>query len=241
MPAYTQYFEYGDTEINWLKSRDTILGSAIDEIGHISRPVTPDLFEALIHSIVSQQISAAALVTVWARIKGRINPFTPDKIVALPVEELQHCGISMRKAGYIKAAAHAVANGELDLDALHKMSDSEVCKKLAEIKGIGVWTAEMLMTFSMQRPNILSWDDLAIHRGLRMLYRHRKITPALFAKYKRRYSPYGTVASLYLWSIASGACPAMTDPGQRKIKKIRIPNEKGKTHQTRRDVSFTAE
>jgi DNA-3-methyladenine glycosylase II len=99
------------------------------------------------------------------------------------------------------------------------MADSEICKRLVEIKGIGVWTAEMLMTFSMQRPDILSWDDLAIHRGLRMLYRHRKITPALFAKYKRRYSPYASVASLYLWAIAGGACPSLTDPAQKKIKK----------------------
>jgi len=222
MPAYTQYFKYGDTEIDWLKSRDAVLGCAIDEIGHISRKVTPDLFEALGHTIVGQQISAAALVTVWARIKARVDPFTPDRIEALPMEELQQCGISMRKAGYIKEAARAVIYGVLDLDALHEMADDEVSNRLVEIKGIGVWTAEMLMTFSMQRPNILSWDDLAIHRGLRMLYRHRMITPALFAEYKRRYSPYGTVASLYLWAIAGGACPAMTDPGQRKIKKIRL-------------------
>jgi DNA-3-methyladenine glycosylase II len=213
------YFEYGETEINWLKSRDSVLGSAIDEIGHISRPVMPDLFEALANSIVAQQISTKALSTIWERIRGLIDPFTPDKVAAIPIEELQQCGISMRKAGYIKESAHAVASGELDLDALYKLPDEEVCARLKQIKGIGVWTAEMLMTFSMQRPDILSWDDLAIHRGLRMLYRHRKITPALFKKYKRRYSPYGTVASLYLWAIAGGACADMTDPAQRKIKK----------------------
>jgi DNA-3-methyladenine glycosylase II len=84
-----------------------------------------------------------------------------------------------------------------------------------------VWTAEMLMTFSMQRPNIMSWGDMAIHRGLRMLYRHCKIDKKLFQKYKRRYSPYATVASLYLWAIAGGACglkdyAPMTDAGKRK-------------------------
>jgi DNA-3-methyladenine glycosylase II len=72
------------------------------------------------------------------------------------------------------------------------------------------------MIFSMQRPDVLSWDDLAIHRGLRMLYRHREITPALFEKYKKRYSPYASVASLYLWAIAGGACPALTDPALKK-------------------------
>ena len=106
----------------------------------------------------------------------------------------------------------SAASGSLDLTRLSAMPDNEICTCLSRHKGVGVWTAEMLMTFSMQRPDILSWDDLAIQRGLRMLYRHRKITPALFAKYKRRYSPYASVASLYLWAIAGGACPDLTDP-----------------------------
>jgi len=174
------------------------------------------LFEALVISIVGQQISAKAAVTVWARISELANPVNADKIASVPVEELQKCGISVRKASYIKEIANTVLSGDLDLDALYDMTDSEVCKRLSQIRGIGVWTAEMLLTFSMQRPDIMSWDDLAIHRGLRMLYRHRKITPALFAKYKRRYSPHGTVASLYLWAIAGGACPELTDPAQKK-------------------------
>ena len=212
------YFEYGDTEINWLKSRDATLSAAIDEIGHINRPVIPGLFEALIHSIVGQQISAKALVTVWARIRERTEPFTAGTIVALPVEDLQKCGISMRKAVYIREAAHAVETGVLDLTSLHGLPDDKICRQLSQLKGIGVWTAEMLMTFSMQRPDVMSWDDLAIHRGLRMLYKHRKITPALFAKYKRRYSPYATVASLYLWAIAGGSYLTLTDPAQKKKK-----------------------
>jgi DNA-3-methyladenine glycosylase II len=213
------YFEYGDTELNWLKSRDAALAFAIDKIGHISRPVMPDLFEALVHSIVGQQISNKAVATIWARIQERVGTVTPNNIAELPVEELQQCGISMRKAGYIKEVAETVVSGGLNLDALRDMTDSEVCKRLSQIRGIGVWTAEMLMTFSMQRPDVMSWDDLAIHRGLRMLYRHRKITPALFIKYKRRYSPYGTVASLYLWAIAGGVCGGLSDLAQKKVKR----------------------
>ena len=217
--ADTNYFEYAGTEIAWLKSRDPVLGGAIDEIGHIRRPVTPDLFEALVHSVVGQQISTKAQATIWARIQKTVVPLSPDQFAAIPAEELQKCGITMRKTMYIKAIADSILSGDLDLDALHKLPDNEVCKRLSQIKGVGVWTAEMLMTFSMQRPDVMSWNDLAIHRGLRMLYRHRKITPALFAKYRRRYSPYSTVASLYLWAIAGGACPALTDPAQKKTKK----------------------
>lgn len=95
-----------------------------------------------------------------------------------------------------------------------------MCRTLSALPGIGVWTAEMLMTFSMQRPNILSWGDLAIHRGLRMVPpppAHQR--PSLFAKYRRRYTPYGSVASLYLWEMAGGAIPGMKDWAPKGGKK----------------------
>jgi DNA-3-methyladenine glycosylase II len=148
----------------------------------------------------------------------QFSPLTPETISLASAEELQSSGIPMRKAVYMKEIAGSVLNGSLDLAQLQKMSDDEVCKRLVQFKGIGVWTAEMLMVFSMQRPDIISWNDLAILRGLRMLYRHRKITPKLFAKYKKRYSPYASVASLYLWAIAGGACVNLVDHAH-KVKK----------------------
>jgi len=219
-------FEYGEKEITYLKSVDSILGAAIESIGPIRRPITPDLFSSLINSIVAQQISAKAAETVWLRMVERFGEITPAKIGNADTKEIQQCGISMRKATYIKDAAERIRSGELDIDSLNSMSDDQVGKKLSELKGIGIWTAEMLMTFSMQRPDIISWDDLAIHRGLRMLYRHRKITKELFRKYKRRYSPYATVASLYLWAIASGAYgykdhAPMTDAQKKRGKNRR--------------------
>jgi 3-methyladenine DNA glycosylase/8-oxoguanine DNA glycosylase len=217
------HFEYGSKEIEWLKAKDPVLGAVIDEIGHIERPVISDMFIALVNSIVGQQISSKAMVTVWSRMQERHGPITPRKIYETAAEDLQKCGMTMRKAEYIKEIADSVLSGELDLAQLKDMSDDEVCRRLSQLRGIGIWTAEMLMIFSMQRLNIFSKDDLAILRGLRMVYRHRKITPALFAKYKRRYSPYATIASLYLWSVAGGACPSLTDPavgrGKSKVRK----------------------
>ena len=96
------------------------------------------------------------------------------------------------------------------------MPDEGVIRQLTSLNGVGVWTAEMIMIFCMQRPDIVSYGDLAIHRGMRMLYHHRNINKKLFAKYARRYSPYGTVASLYLWAIAGGAIPDMKDYAPRK-------------------------
>jgi DNA-3-methyladenine glycosylase II len=207
----TEIFEYGEKEINYLRQVDAALGVAIEQIGHIKRPVIPDLFASLVSSIVAQQISAKAANTIWERMLERFEKVTPATIHLASVEEIQRFGMSMRKATYIKNAAMKVLCGELDIDALYTMPDDEVCRQLSALNGIGVWTAEMLMTFSMQRPDIMSWDDMAIHRGLRMLYKHRKIGKELFQKYKHRYSPYATVASLYLWALAGGAC-GLKDP-----------------------------
>jgi DNA-3-methyladenine glycosylase II len=177
----------------------------MDEIGHVRREIIPDIFMALVNSIIGQQISAKAHKTVWARFQTAFDPVTPEHIDSIPAEALQTCGISMRKASYIKGIASGILDKSLDLTGLQTMSDDDVCKTLSRIKGIGVWTAEMLMIFSMQRMDVMSRGDMAIIRGLRILHRHRQITPKLFAKYKRRYSPYATVASLYLWQISLGA------------------------------------
>ncbi|MGI5899988.1 MAG: DNA-3-methyladenine glycosylase family protein [Christensenellales bacterium] len=211
-----RYLEYGEKEISFLKARDPALGKAMDEIGHISREVIPDIFMALLNSIIGQQISTKAQKTIWQRFMDMFSPVTPEKIALVPEEEIKACGISMRKAQYIKEIAQSIVEGSLNLDELKEMPDEQLCRRLSQIKGIGPWTAQMLMIFSLQRPDIISWDDMAIHRGLRMLHRHREITPELFAKYKKRYSPYGTVASLYIWRISHGMVKGLTDPAPKK-------------------------
>lgn len=213
-----QYFQYGKEEKEHLIARDHRLGQAIESIGLIKRVVNPDLYSALVNSIVGQQISSKAQATIWQRMQERFVPFSPETLGAVSVGELQSCGISMRKAIYIQEMTAAVLSGQLNLQVLNDMSDEDVCAELTKLRGIGTWTAEMMLIFSLQRPDIVSYGDLAIQRGMRMLYRHREITPELFKKYRRRYSPYGTVASLYLWAIAGGAKPELTDP-QPKIKK----------------------
>ena len=210
------FFQYGETEIAYLKHADKRLAEVIDRIGRVERRVIPDLFAALVHSIVGQQISTKAHETIWRRIENALGKVTPEAINRLSVEELQGFGISFRKVAYIRNASRKVMDGTFDIQALYTMSDDEVCARLSELDGIGVWSAEMLMLFSMQRPDILSFGDLAIQRGLRMVYHHRKITRELFEKYHRRFSPYNSVASLYLWAVAGGAVEGMKDYAPKK-------------------------
>ncbi|MDR1950983.1 MAG: DNA-3-methyladenine glycosylase 2 family protein [Bacteroidales bacterium] len=200
-----------------MKSKDAVLAKAMDEIGLLRREIIPDMFMALISSIIGQQISAKAHKTVWERFQTKFAPVTAEHINSISAEELQTCGISIRKAIYIKEITSQILDGSLDLVQLQTMSDDDVCKRLSQIKGIGVWTAEMLMIFSMQRMDVLSWGDIAIHRGLRMLYGHKEITKNLFDKYKKRYSPYATVASLYLWHISAGTCDGYVDYAAKKV------------------------
>ncbi|SHK79773.1 DNA-3-methyladenine glycosylase II [Anaerocolumna jejuensis DSM 15929] len=212
------YFEYGNEEIEFLKSRDKVLGAAIDQIGLIYREVDRDLFSSVVHHIIGQQISTSAQATIWQRLTNSLEDINADTICTLELNELQKFGMTYKKAGYIKDFAEKVRNKEFDIEMLNRLPDQEVVKELSALKGIGVWTAEMLMTFSMQRPDIVSFGDLAIHRGMRMLYHHKTIDREKFEKYKRRYSPYGTVASLYLWAIAGGAITGMRDYAPRKKK-----------------------
>ena len=205
------YFEYGETELSYLRQKDKRLGEVIDQIGYIERAVDRDLFSSVVHHIVGQQISTKAQATVWRRIQDILGEVTAAAILSAGVSKLQSLGMTFRKAVYITDFAEKVHRGIFDLDAVEHMSDEGAIRELSTLKGIGVWTAEMILLFCMQRPNIFSYDDLALQRGLRMLYHHRKIDRELFEKYRRRFSPYGSVASLYLWAVAGGVIPEMRD------------------------------
>jgi len=195
------FFKYGQAELDYLKKKDKKLGIAIERIGMIEREVTPDLFTALISSIIGQQISIKAAATVWNRLLDW-GEITPQQIASATVEEIQICGMSLRKASYIKGIGEAVVNKTLNLSEFPKLADSEIIKQLSSLHGIGVWTAEMLLIFSMERPNVVSWGDLAIRRGMINLYGLKQLDKVQFERYKKRYSPYGSVASLYLWELS---------------------------------------
>ncbi|MBC8016062.1 MAG: DNA-3-methyladenine glycosylase 2 family protein [Sporomusaceae bacterium] len=198
------FFEYGEIEIEYLKRKDKKLGSVIDRIGMIQRTVTPDLFSALIQSVLSQQISTKAAQTVCNRLDTLLNnEVTPQSIVSAGQDRIKSCGMSQRKAGYIIGIADAALSGLVDFSTLHTLSDEEIIKKLIPLNGVGTWTVEMLLIFSLSRPNVLSYGDLAIRRGMMSLYGLKELPKENFERYRKRYSPYGSVASLYLWALSA--------------------------------------
>ena len=213
------HFEYGEKEISYLKSKDAKLAEVIDTLGFVEREIDTDLFSAVVHHIIGQQISTKAQATIWQRMQDALGQVNAETILSAGVSNLQALGISFRKAEYITDFARKVHTGEFDIEAVSQMSDTDAISALSGLKGIGVWTAEMILLFCMQRPDIFSYDDLAIQRGLRMVYHHRRIDRKLFEKYRRRFSPYCSVASLYLWAVSGGAIPWMKDYAPKAVKK----------------------
>lgn len=198
-------FCYGKAETDYLAARDPVLGAAIGRIGHIDREVFPDLFEALINSIAGQQISGKALATVWKRLCAAVGAITPENLLAAGEERLCACGFSGRKVHYMLSAARAVVDGTLAIHSLVEKDDEEVIRALTALPGVGRWTAEMLLTFSLQRPDVLAYDDLGIRKGMCRLYGLDSVSKAQLAEYRARYAPHATVAALYLWHIAAEA------------------------------------
>ena len=196
------FFQYTQADLDALKKKDKKLAAVIDRYGAIRREVNRDLFSALVGSIISQQISSKAADTIERRLLSLCGEITPASVHAADLSSIQRCGTSTRKAGYIKEAAKAVYSGTLDLTSLAGMPDENIISLLSGLPGIGVWTAEMLLIFSLGRMDVLSYGDLAIRRGLRRLYGHKTLTKERFAIYKKRYSPYGSIASLYLWRLS---------------------------------------
>lgn len=148
-------------------------------------------FEDLVNAICSQQLSGKAAETIFGRVKKLLVKITAVNILSKTDQELRDCGLSWSKVSYIKDLATRVKNEELLINNLNSLQDEEVITELTKVKGIGRWTAEMFLMFSLARPDILPNADLGINKALKNL----NIKP----KDTEKWKPYRTVASWYLW------------------------------------------
>ena len=211
------YFIYGEAELTYLRRKDKRLAAVIDRIGPVERTVDPDLFSAVVHHIIGQQISMKAQATIWQRMQDTLGSVSAETILAAGVPALQALGMTFRKAEYLTDLAGRIVDGSFDLEAVRSMDDAEAIRALSSLRGIGVWTAEMILLFCLQRPDIFSYDDLAIRRGLRMVYRHRRIDRPLFERYRRRFPQ-----SRYMWYTAAERSPSAEGPRTPKSERRKI-------------------
>ncbi|ERJ12224.1 Methylated-DNA--protein-cysteine methyltransferase [Haloplasma contractile SSD-17B] len=192
-----------DREIEGLKAKDEKMKLLIETIGDINRDYIKNPFIALVHSIVYQQLAIKAATAIWNRFCETVT-LTPESLLYTSDELLRTCGLSRTKITYIKNIARAVVQRDLTLEKLTHMSDADIIEQLTYIKGIGTWTAEMFLIFSLNRKDVMSYKDLAILKGLKWLYNMKNLpTMTQFEKLKKKFTPYNTLASLYLWEVTT--------------------------------------
>jgi DNA-3-methyladenine glycosylase II len=154
----------------------------------------------LCESIVSQQLSVKAASTIWLRTHAVVEDWNnPLMILEADTEELRGCGLSYQKASYVKNIAGAVAEGSLHVGKFDAMTDEEISQELIKIKGIGQWTTEMFLIFTMGRSDVFSAGDLGLRNAIKKLYGLTEVTPSIAQEMATKWSPYRSVASRVLW------------------------------------------
>jgi DNA-3-methyladenine glycosylase II len=192
--------------IKHLKKADPVLGSLIAKVGPYQLSTREPSFETLCRSIVYQQVSGKAAATIFARLAKAVGRrFSARALLALTPAELRACGLSQQKASYVRDLAERIVSRQLDLRKLLALSDEEVIERLTEVKGVGVWTAQMFLIFALERPNVLPTADLGVRNAVSKAYGlETPPKPADLVRIAESWHPYCSVATWYLWRSLDG-------------------------------------
>lgn len=191
-------------KIAHLKKSDPKLKAVIEGVKMKELAVTRGPFESLVEAIVSQQLSIKAADTIFARFMaltpGRTCP-TPREILKMPAAKMRTCGLSKMKVSFIKDLARKTLDGTLDFKHMDAMSDADVVEHLVRVKGIGQWTAEMFLIFSLRRDDVFSYGDLGLRNAMQKIYKMKKPpTAAQAERITAKWKPYCSLGSRYLWA-----------------------------------------
>jgi DNA-3-methyladenine glycosylase II len=185
-----------------IKRKDPKLGRVLEKHGIIKFNPQGEIFEALVESILSQQLASPAAESIIRKVRaiypgGKLEAGAMSKT---PSRKLRSAGVSPQKLTYLKDLSTKVAKGKIDLEALREMEDEEILSILDEVRGIGPWTVHMLLIFTLGRTDVLPVDDLVVRRSVQRLYSMEEMPKkAEIEKLAENWRPYSTVASLYLW------------------------------------------
>lgn len=187
--------------IHHLKKSDPILRDIIERVGPFRMKFDPPEFHRLAEAIVYQQLHGKAAATIFARFAALAGePLVPEGILKLTDEQLRSVGLSKQKSAYLKDLAAKTASGLLNFSKLLEMPDDEVIQHLTQVKGVGVWTAQMFLMFTLQRPDVLPTGDYGVRAAMKKHYHKRKLPkPKDMEKIARAWAPYRSVACWYLW------------------------------------------
>ena len=190
--------------VDHFKKADPILHAYFSKIELIPHKKSENLFHALTDEIISQQLSGKAAGTIFDRFK-KLFPdenITPEKVMELPEEAIRGAGASWAKVRSLKSLAEHVLTKKLDLEHLESLPNAEVMNQLVQVKGIGPWTAEMFMMFTLGREDIFSHGDLGLKKAIQKIYSFKKEpTQKQIEKIVKKWSPYKTYGSRILWKV----------------------------------------
>src|SRR5213593_2974181 len=198
--------------VRYLKRNDPVLARMIGRVGPIKFELDDDHYEAVVGSIIFQQLAGSAARAILNRFKqlygGRIP--SPREYLATDVEKLRGSGLSPQKISYIKDLAERLENGTLDLKRMENLPDEEALNQLDAVRGIGRWTAEMYLIFMLGRTDVLPVDDLGLRKAAQKAYRLRKLPKRnRFEQLAEKWHPYSSISTLYLWkSMEKSEAPA---------------------------------
>ncbi len=187
---------------NHLRKNDPVMKQIIQKVGPFTAKVKRDRFRILAASIVSQQISGKAARSIWGRLEELVVPdgVTPESLTCQTIDTLRSVGISRQKASYLLDLGSKVKSGHVNLKQIGRHSDEDIVEELTQVKGVGRWTAQMFLMFSLGRLDVLPVDDLGARQAIKIQYGLREMPNA--KKMNRiaiPWRPYASVATWYLW------------------------------------------
>ena len=184
-----------------LKKSDPVMSAVIERVGPFRMEYGEPTFHSLAEAIVYQQLNGKAAVTIFKRFTDAAgDPVTPEGILKMTEQQMRAVGLSKQKSSYLRDLAEKTKAGLLEFDRLPDLSDVEVIEHLTLVEGIGVWTAQMFLIFTLRRPDVLPTGDYGVQVAIKKHYRKRKLPkPKDMEKIAKPWSPYRSIACWYLW------------------------------------------
>ena len=188
-----------------LARRDAVLRPLVRKWGPPTFRPHADYYDTLVDAVVGQQISGAAARSILGKLRASlVGVFVPSAMAVAPDELYRGAGVSSQKISYLRSLAEHVADGRLELARLPEMDDDAIVEELTAVRGIGVWTAQMFLIFSLGRLDILPTGDLGVRKGTQIAYQLADLpTPRQVAALaeERRWAPWRSVATWYMWRV----------------------------------------
>ena len=191
--------------IDFLK-RDNNMNVLIEKFGSPNFKIGQDYFQSLLRSIVFQQLNGKAAQTIYERFVSLIpatSNLCPNEVLKLDKDDMRKAGLSFQKINYVKNLADYFENNSLQKKDVEEMTDEEISKELIQIKGIGQWTVDMFLMFTLNRADILPYKDLGIQKGIMKIFKMKNLpSKKEMENCSRKWRPYRTIACWYLWRMA---------------------------------------